>query len=221
MRARPPAPAGIDRRTPGRDRSHVRAGDGRGGRAAWHLDANPSATPDRAATAASPGRRSDAPTTPSPDDGMERARDGLPGSSRLVRPDFGLCAIPAYGLGTGASVPACGSDPVAQALGSVGLGWSQKLGRYTDESQSIPVRCAHGQRPPRPRDTRVLSMQAAQLHNREEPAQQSGPHRAPEVLPVVRRPHRSQGDPLARTFLEYAGRSCGACPAPADQSAQA
>jgi hypothetical protein len=158
MLARAPTAPGVDRRTAGRDRSHVRERHGRGGLAAGHADPNPSAAPERAATAASPGRRSDASTTGSQGDDLERARDGLPGRSRLVRSDCGLCAIPAHGLGTRAAVTARGSHPVAQALRSVGLGWSQKLGRYTGASQSnpvsqsIPVRCAHGQRPPRPRD---------------------------------------------------------------------
>src|SRR5438067_10223083 len=37
---------------------------------------------------------------------------------------------------------------------------------------------------------------AAELHHGQEPAERPRPHRAPEVLPVVPRPHAASGDPV-------------------------
>jgi hypothetical protein len=68
---------------------------------------------------------------------------------------------------------------------------------YPPLARPLTGRLHFGDRPASRSDDGLRGMQASELPEHEEQAEHAGPHRAPEVLSMVRPPHAAQGNPVA------------------------
>ncbi len=95
--------------------------------------------------------------------------------------------------------PALGGDKERRVRGRKGPQRSARSVVTCGSPVPGPESSTCGNRPAHRSDDGLRGMQASELPDNEEQAEHPGPHRVPEVLPMVRAPHAAQGNPVAAT----------------------